>query len=138
MIKPLLLIGMVLWMQPDSVIIDFSTEGSVSNWRIVDDVVMGGRYRAIIISGYVSRVMVKNTSSGSGQTAPYSTLMPTQYRPMERGKPSWCPRRKCILPGGEGSSTFPISRVRHSARSYSWSETRRMKNSGSRLIQWRL
>ena len=41
--KLLLLIGMALWMQPDSVIVDFSTEGTVSNWRIVDDVVMGGR-----------------------------------------------------------------------------------------------
>ncbi len=41
--KLILLVGMVLWMQPDSVIVDFSIEGSVSNWRIVDDVVMGGR-----------------------------------------------------------------------------------------------
>jgi hypothetical protein len=41
--KIILLIGMVLWMNPDSVIVDFSTEGSVRNWRIVDDVVMGGR-----------------------------------------------------------------------------------------------
>ena len=41
--KLILLIGMVLWMKPDSVIVDFSTEGSVRNWRIVDDVVMGGK-----------------------------------------------------------------------------------------------
>lgn len=41
--KLILVIGMVLWMKPDSVIVDFSTEASLENWWIVDDVVMGGR-----------------------------------------------------------------------------------------------
>ena len=126
--KLLLLIGLVLWMKPDSVIVDFSAEGVVKNCRIVDDVVMGGKSagrmaineegkavfyvrvsvlkttvvfppsamvsrnsgcRAIIISRSASRVMVKNTSLGSVQTAPNSTPMPAQSTPMEPGKPSW-------------------------------------------------
>ena len=41
--KTLLLIGMTLWMNPDSVIVDFSTESTLSAWSILDDVVMGGR-----------------------------------------------------------------------------------------------
>lgn len=41
--KTLLLISMTLWMNPDSMIVDFSTESTLSEWSILDDVVMGGR-----------------------------------------------------------------------------------------------